>query len=49
MKKKKVKFRRVDTELSSHQKEWEKFEQNNTSVALNILFVSHGSEQIKLA
>ena len=42
------KFTRVDTEFSSHQKQWEEFEKN-TSVALNILFVSHSSEEIKLA
>ena len=43
------KFRRVDTDFSSHQRYWEEFEQNNTSVALNILFVLHNSEEIKLA
>ena len=32
-----------------YQKDWEKFEQNNTSIALNILFVSHNSEEVKLA
>ena len=43
------KFERVNTDFSSHQREWEEFEQNNTLIALNILFVSHGSEEIKLA
>ena len=43
------KFRRVDTDFSSHQRDWKEFEQNNTSVALNILFVPHNSEEIKLA
>ena len=38
------KFERVDTDFSSHQREWEKFEQENISIALNILFVSHNSE-----
>ena len=33
----------------SHQRDWEEFEQNNTSIALNILFVPHNSEEIKLA
>ena len=47
--KKLLKFRRIDTDLSSHQKDWEKFEQENTSIALNILFVQHNSEEIKLA
>ena len=44
------KFKRVDTDFSSHQRDWEEFEQNNTSIALNILFVPpHKSEEIKLA
>ena len=43
------KFKRVDTDFSSHQRDWEEFEQNNTSIALNILFVPHNSEEIKLA
>ena len=43
------KFRRVDTDFSSYQRDWEEFEQNNTSIALNILFVSYNSEEIKLA
>ena len=47
--KKKLKFKRVDTDFSIYQREWEEFEQNNTSIALNILFVPHNSEEIKLA
>ena len=47
--KKLLKFRRVDTDFSSYQRDWEEFEQNNTSIALNILFVSHNSEEVKLA
>ena len=43
------KFKRVDTDFSSYQREWEEFEQNNTSVALNILFVPHNREEVKLA
>ena len=43
------KFKRVDADFSSHQIDWENCEQNNTLVALNILFVSHDSEEIKLA
>ena len=46
---KKLEFKRVDTDFSSYQREWEEFEQNNTSIALNILFVSYNSEEIKLA
>ena len=45
---KKLKFRRVDTDSSSYQRDWEEFDQENTSNALNILFVSHNSEEIKL-
>ena len=47
--KKLLKFRRVDTDFSSYQRDWEEFEQENTSIALNILFVSHNSEEINLA
>ena len=47
--KKKLEFKRVDTAFLLYQKDWEKFEQNNTSIALNILFVSHNSEEVKLA
>ena len=47
--KKILKFKRANTDFSSYQREWEEFEQNNTLTALNILFVSHNSEQIKLA
>ena len=41
--------RRVDIDFLSHQRDWEKFEQENTSIALNVLFVPHSSEEIKLA
>ena len=47
--KKLLKFRRVDTDFSSHQSDWENFEQENNSIALNVLLVSHNSEEIKLA
>ena len=43
------KLERVDIDLSSHQRNWEKFEQENNSIALNVLFVSYNSEEIKLA
>ena len=33
------KLKRVDVDLSSHQRDWEKFEQGNNSIALNVLFV----------
>ena len=42
--KKLLKFRRADTDFSSYQRDWEEFEQENTSIALNILFISHNSE-----
>ena len=47
--KKILKFRRVDTNFSSHQRDWESFEQENNSIALDVLFVSHNSEKIKFA
>ena len=33
----------------SYQTDWEEFEQENTSVAVNILFLLHNSEEAKLA
>ena len=36
-------------DFSSYQKDWEEFEQENTLIALNILFLSHNSEEVKLA
>ena len=33
----------------SNKKDWKKFELNNKSIALNILFVSHNSEEIRNA
>ena len=33
-----LKFESVDTEFLLYQREWDEFEQNNTSIALNILF-----------
>ena len=44
-----LKFKRTDMDFTSHQENWKNFEQNNNSVALNVLFVSHNSEEIKLA
>ena len=43
------KLNRVDIDCSPYQRDWEEFEQNNTSVALNVLFASYNSEEIKLA
>ena len=42
-------LKRADIDLLSHQRDWENFEQNSTSIALNVLFVSYDSEEIKLA
>ena len=36
-------------EFPSHQKGWKKFEQNNTTIALNILFVLHNTKTIRIA
>ena len=35
--KKILKFKRVDTDFSSYNREWEEFEQNDVSIALNII------------
>ena len=43
------KLKRVDIDLSSYQRDWEEFEHSNTPIALNVLFVSYNSEEIKLA
>ena len=43
------KIRRNDTDFSSYQRDWKEFEQSNTLIALNVLFVSHNSDEIKLA
>ena len=42
--KKLLKFRRVDTDASSYQRDCEEFEQQNTLISVNVLFVSHNSE-----
>ena len=33
----------------SHKDDWKKFESNNQSIALNILFVPYDAEKIRLA
>ena len=43
------KFKSLDIDPSSHGRDWQEFEQNNTTIALNALFVSYNSEEIKLA
>ena len=47
--KKVEKLKRVYIDLLSNQREWEKFEQENNSIALNVLFVSYNIEEIKFA
>ena len=47
--KKLLKFRTVDTDFSLYQRDRKEFEQENTSIAINILFVSHNSEEINFA
>ena len=47
--KKILKFKTADTDSSSHQRDWVEFEQNNTLISLNVLFVSYDGEEIKLA
>ena len=38
-----------DREFPSHSKDWKKFEQNNKTIAPNILFVSYNTKQIRPA
>ena len=42
------KIKNEDNDFSSHQGDWENFEQNNESIALNVLFASQNSEEITL-
>ena len=45
----KEKIKQVDIDFSWYQKDCEEFEQNNTSIAFNVLIVSHNSEEMTLA
>ena len=47
--KKVPKLKRIDTDFPLHSEDWENFEQNRTLVALNVLFASYDSKEIKLA
>ena len=38
-----------DIEFPSHSKEWKKFERNNKTIDLNMLFVPHNTKQIRPA
>ena len=42
------KIKHEDKDFSLHQRDWENFEQNNESIALNVLFASQNSEEITL-
>ena len=42
------KIKHEDKDVSLHKRDWEKFEQNNKSTALNVLFSSKDSEEITL-
>ena len=44
-----LKIKWKDIDFLSHQKDWKKFEQNNNSITLNVLFISHKSEELTLA
>ena len=44
-----LKIKWKDIDFLSHQKDRKKFEQNNNSIALNVLFISHKSEELTLA
>ena len=39
----------MERDYPSHGKDWEKFESNNKSIALSILYVSHNTEKIRHA
>ena len=47
--KKRLKLKSLDTDFSQYQRDWEEDEQNNTSIALNVLFVSRNNEEINFA
>ena len=40
------KIKHEDKDFSSHQRDWENFEQNNESIALNVLLASQNFEEI---
>ena len=42
------KIKHEDKDFSSHQRDWKNFEQNNKSIALNVLFASQNSEEITI-
>ena len=42
-------YNRTEIDFPSQQKDWKKFELNDKLIDLNILFVSHSTEEIRLA
>ena len=42
------KIKHEDKDFSSQKRDWENFEQNDESIALNVLFASQNSEEIAL-
>ena len=42
------KIKREDTDFSSNQRVWKNFEQNNESIAFNVLFSSQNNEETML-
>ena len=44
-----IQYNWKDIEFQSHKKDWKKFEQNNKTIALNILFVLHNAEELSIA
>ena len=42
------KIKHEDKDFSSHKRDWENFEQNNESIALNVLLSSKDSQEITL-
>ena len=43
-----IQIKHEDKDFSTQQRDWENFEQNNESLALNVLFTSQNSEEITL-
>ena len=38
-----------ETSFPSHKKDWKKFESNNKTITLNLLYVPHNNEEIRQA
>ena len=39
----------IEIGFPSHKKDWNEFEKNNKTIALNVLYVPHGTEEIRHA